>query len=364
VPTARKKSNTRNARPRNAKKAEDALLFALSTLVLILFALLVSLILTVKYAPGPSEAAIPASREEAPPEANEAPAGLEAPESQDAVPEEGLMAQPEEGVPAHSPRPRSNPKKTQERKNMPRREGAQRTVAAPPERLEKGDIVIVIDDVGQNVWQLKPFLAFPGPITFAILPGLPCTVEARDMISAAGKDYIIHQPMEALDKLDPGPGALYVNMEDAKIQEILKKNYAELPGAKGMNNHMGSIATKNLNLMRQVMRFCRSRRLIFLDSRTIGGTATAEAGRLEKAAYGERDVFLDNSPEKENITAMFRDGQKIAEKHGRAVMIGHVWSAELAQTLMELYPELVNEGYSLSTISKIMVGDDDVDPGY
>jgi polysaccharide deacetylase 2 family uncharacterized protein YibQ len=61
---------------------------------------------------------------------------------------------------------------------------------------------------------------------------------------------------------------------------------------------------------------------------------------------------------------MFRDGQKIAEKHGRAVMIGHVWSAELAQTLMELYPELVSEGYSLSTISKIMVGDDDVDPGY
>ncbi len=37
-------------------------------------------------------------------------------------------------------------------------------------------------------------------------------------------------------------------------------------------------------------------------------------------------------------------------------MIGHVWSSELAAVLEELYPELVEQGFSLSTISKIMMG--------
>jgi hypothetical protein len=45
-------------------------------------------------------------------------------------------------------------------------------------------------------------------------------------------------------------------------------------------------------------------------------------------------------------------------------MIGHVWSAELAQTLSDLYPQLVEQGFSLSTISRIMMdGDDDEDFG-
>ena len=37
-------------------------------------------------------------------------------------------------------------------------------------------------------------------------------------------------------------------------------------------------------------------------------------------------------------------------------MIGHVWSADLAATLRELYPELIDQGYSLATVSKIMLG--------
>jgi polysaccharide deacetylase 2 family uncharacterized protein YibQ len=56
-------------------------------------------------------------------------------------------------------------------------------------------------------------------------------------------------------------------------------------------------------------------------------------------------------------------GKKKAEKSGAAVMIGHVWSAELAQTLSDLYPMLVEEGFSLSTISRVMLGEFDADSG-
>jgi len=49
---------------------------------------------------------------------------------------------------------------------------------------------------------------------------------------------------------------------------------------------------------------------------------------------------------------------KIAEKKGAAIMIGHIWSADLAGILNDMYPELVSQGYSLSTIARIAIDKD------
>jgi hypothetical protein len=75
----------------------------------------------------------------------------------------------------------------------------------------------------------------------------------------------------------------------------------------------------------------------------------------------ERSVFLDNTPDKASMLHYIAEGAKIAEKRGYAVMIGHVWSASLAQTLADLYPQLMEQGFSLSTISRIMMATDDDD---
>jgi polysaccharide deacetylase 2 family uncharacterized protein YibQ len=232
-----------------------------------------------------------------------------------------------------------------------------KSAITPPERIHKGKgkLIIVIDDVGQNTFQLKPFLRFPGPITFAILPNLPYSQEAAKLITAAGKKYIVHQPVQPLNKLDPGPGALYVSMKPDAMRAALAKNFATLPGAVGMNNHEGSLGTKDLTLMREILRFCKGNKLYFLDSKTIGGTATREAAKAENYSFWERDVFLDNKPDRASIEEMFNDGLKKAERNGRAIMIGHVWTAELAQLLMDLYPELVDAGYSLSDISQLVL---------
>ncbi|MDR2181297.1 MAG: divergent polysaccharide deacetylase family protein, partial [Treponema sp.] len=46
------------------------------------------------------------------------------------------------------------------------------TPAAPPvmPSERKGVLVFVIDDAGNNLRELEPFLAFPGPLTIAVLP--------------------------------------------------------------------------------------------------------------------------------------------------------------------------------------------------
>ena len=67
----------------------------------------------------------------------------------------------------------------------------------------------------------------------------------------------------------------------------------------------------------------------------------------------ETSVFLDNSQDRQMIVEAVTGGMKIAERQGSAVMIGHIWSNQLADILTEMYPELVSQGFSLSTIAQI-----------
>jgi polysaccharide deacetylase 2 family uncharacterized protein YibQ len=203
--------------------------------------------------------------------------------------------------------------------------------------------------------QLEAFLRLPFPLTIAVLPGLPNSEKAARAVRAAGKELILHQPMQAIGGQNPGPGAIRLGMSQAEVERIVEANLATVPGAVGINNHMGSAATADLGIMEAVAEVAKKRGIYYLDSRTTSDTAVPIAVRREGIRYWERDVFLDNTPDRASITRAVEDGKKRALLHRPAVMIGHVWSAELAQTLTDLYPQLVSEGFSLSTISRFMV---------
>jgi uncharacterized protein len=217
------------------------------------------------------------------------------------------------------------------------------------------DLVFIIDDAGYSLTELDAFLRLPFPLTIAVLPGLPNSEKAAAAVLAAGKELILHQPMQALGGQDPGPGAIRLGMSRDEVERVVEANLRTMPGAAGMNNHMGSAATADLGIMEAVAAVAKRRGIYYLDSLTTSGTAVAAAARREGIPYWERDVFLDNSPDRASIIRAVEDGKKRAAKARPAVMIGHVWSAELAQTLMYLYPHLVSEGFSLSTISRFML---------
>jgi polysaccharide deacetylase 2 family uncharacterized protein YibQ len=216
-------------------------------------------------------------------------------------------------------------------------------------------VVFVIDDAGNNLRELEAFLALPFPLTIAVLPGLPYSEEAARRIRAAGKEVFLHQPMEALGGQNPGPGAIYAGMSEAEVRAVLEKNIAGIGPVAGMNNHQGSRITMDAAIMETVLSVCREKGIYFLDSRTTADTAAPVAARRLGIMIGERDVFLDNIQNKAAMIRSVYEGLEKAGKKGSAVMIGHVWSSELAGVLEELYPELVEQGYSLSTISKFMM---------
>jgi polysaccharide deacetylase 2 family uncharacterized protein YibQ len=222
----------------------------------------------------------------------------------------------------------------------------------PPER--RGILVFVIDDAGNNLRELEPFLAFPGPLTIAVLPGLPNSVEAARRIRNAKKEVFLHQPMEPLGGQDPGPGAIMAGMDDEQVRRILDKNFNELRPVAGMNNHEGSRVTMDPLIMRTVLEFCWENRIHFLDSRTTSDTVVPQVALDMGFAVAQRDVFLDNEQDRASIMAAIEQGCRKAERDGLAVMIGHTWSPALAGILTEMYPGLVKKGFFLTTVSGIL----------
>jgi len=162
--------------------------------------------------------------------------------------------------------------------------------------------------------------------------------------------------MEAVGGQNPGPGAIYSTMSEEEIRRVLEKNLTEVGPVVGINNHQGSRITSDPRIMKIVLAFCKEHGLYYIDSRTTADTVVPLVAKEIRLPIGERDVFIDNVQEKETMIRFIRDGVQKAEKKGAAVMIGHVWSSELAATLEELYPELIAQGFTLSTVSRIVMG--------
>ena len=220
--------------------------------------------------------------------------------------------------------------------------------------LESGALVFVIDDAGNNLRELEPFLRIPYPLTIAVLPGLPYSAEAAGRIRAAGKEVILHQPMEALGAQNPGPGAIYSHMSADEIREVLARNIEEVGPVAGVNNHQGSKITIDAEAMKVILDFCSERGVYFLDSRTTAETAAPEIARQTGTKFAERNIFIDNEQNKNSMLGYIAGGLDRARRYGSAVMIGHAWSPDLAPLLFEQIPVYIEQGYIIKTVSGIL----------
>ncbi len=208
-------------------------------------------------------------------------------------------------------------------------------------------VAIVIDDVGYSLSELKEFLTLPFPLAFSVLPDLPHSREAGRLIAAAGKELLVHLPMEASGGTNPGPGAVLTGQSDAEIRQLLERSLERLPQAVGLNNHMGSLATTDRRVMTVILGFLRGRGLFFLDSRTTADTVGPQLAAELRVRLLERAVFLDNEDSAAYIDEALQHGVGAARQRGSAVLIGHVQNTELAGELRRLLPGLAGQGVKL-----------------
>ena len=233
-----------------------------------------------------------------------------------------------------------------------------------PQAVNKAQIVFLLDDGGQNLSQLEKFTSLQMPLTIAVLPKLAHSKECAQKIRSAGKEVMLHQPMQSVnDAVNPGPGAIKPDMSDSEIRAILAQNFDEVGPIAGFNNHEGSAITADAHKMEVIMKYASDNGVFFLDSRTNKDTQVPYVCNALGYSYYERNgLFLDNKltqAEKDQGLTMrtkaielIRKNVDKANKEGVVIMIGHVWSADwLSQVLKDVYPELKAKGYVITTVS-------------
>lgn len=227
-----------------------------------------------------------------------------------------------------------------------------------PPAADGATIVIIIDDAGLSVENTKLYASLPFPITIAVLPRLSRSRACADVVRAAGKELILHQPMQSTNlSLDPGPGKITEEMSTREIAGIVKENLLSLgPGVKGMNNHEGSLVTSNVIKIGAVLEVCDEMGVYFLDSRTSAQTQARQAAlERDMRIFEKAGPYLDNDIDRAKMLERMRETLAYANRHGRAIVIGHVDKSAriLPELLAEMYPEMRAAGYSFATPSML-----------
>ena len=182
-------------------------------------------------------------------------------------------------------------------------------------------IALVIDDAGIDPALTRRAIDLGIPMTLAFLPYATQTPELVQMAQASGHDIFLHMPMEPYGLEDPGPGALTRHLPPSELARRVETALASVPGAIGLNNHMGSAFTSDARAMRAALAPLRGRDLIFLDSLTSGRSRAAVAAEEIGLTTLRRSVFIDH--ESGRVEAMLDELVELARRDGHAIAIGH-----------------------------------------
>lgn len=242
-----------------------------------------------------------------------------------APPEVRLPVPPPVKAPVKAPPPKTPAKPTYEvypQKELP---------AKPLDKIKPQSpqglplVAIVLDDVGYDRQMGERFLSIDAPLTFSVLPDGPFSCPLARQAQAKGREIMLHLPMEPNEypEVDPGPGALLSNMTPDELIGQLTRDLEQLPGLKGVNNHMGSRLTASPERMRQIFSILKKRGLYFIDSRTTVETVARPSAKLLNVPFAERDIFLDHLNDPAFIRKQLNKLITRAKEQGYAVAIGH-----------------------------------------
>lgn len=229
-------------------------------------------------------------------------------------------------------------------------------ITIPPQnQMIKGELAIIIDDMGNSMQEVRTLAEIGVPLTLAIIPGLHNDQDVASFAAANGFGVMIHAPMEPkgwpTKRLESN--GLLVSMSDNDITERLQAFIREIPQASGLNNHMGSEFTEHEEQMKVVINMLKEKGLFFIDSATTSKSTGLRLAREAGLKSARRTVFLDNEQNIAYIGKQLALAVKAAKKNGYAIAICHPHPATI-NALRQLLPTLAGKGIKLVLVSKMV----------
>lgn len=182
-------------------------------------------------------------------------------------------------------------------------------------------VALVMDDAGIDPQLTRRVMTLGIPLTLSFLPYADQTPELAMMAAGQGHAIFLHMPMEPFGLEDPGPGALNRYLPPEETARRVNAALAQVPGAIGLNNHMGSAFTADLSAMRAALAPLAGRDLMFLDSLTSGQSRAGQAAHDLGLTTLRRDIFIDHDAGE--IDTMLDALVEEAHRRGQAIAIGH-----------------------------------------
>ncbi len=226
-----------------------------------------------------------------------------------------------------------------------------------PDQL-RARVAIVIDDLGRDVAAVENLtarLARSGNVqlSWAVLPYESRTSEVVEALRRHGAEILLHLPMDPEGTADPGPGALTTGMSRRELAAATAAALAAVPGAVGVNNHMGSRLSGDRAAMAAILGEVRREGRYWLDSRTTAESVGFTVARELGIPAANRDLFLDDVAERGAVAAQFARLLARARERGAAIAIGHPHPATLA-VLAEEIPRAVADGFEFVPVSYLL----------
>lgn len=218
-------------------------------------------------------------------------------------------------------------------------------------------VCIVIDDFGQISGNLlQGFAELDESITFAILPDLPFTEKSAQIANIYGHEVIIHIPMQASDKnQNPGKRYIKVGQDAPSIKDLLDDFIKQIPQAVGANNHMGSGATADYDVIYTVIKHLDKKDLFFLDSKTTPQSKVPNVTKELKQYYIARDIFLD-VPDVSNATinSKLKELERFRGRVEPIIIISHCHNQEKLVAMRNFVNHLKGMGIQLISVSEAL----------
>lgn len=211
-------------------------------------------------------------------------------------------------------------------------------------------IAIIVDDGGydeavtQNILELDPGL------TLAILPDAPLAAETAKQAAGLGFEIMLHMPMGEEAGMTT---QITTAMKPEEIQRLTERALSQVPGAVGVNNHMGSAFTADEKAVGAFLKTVKEKSLYFVDSRTTAETKAYDVAKKMGIPAASRAVFLDNEKDHDYIKGQFENLLQVAKEQGHAIGICH-FRPDTAQVLAKVLPELQKEGIKLIHVSELV----------
>jgi polysaccharide deacetylase 2 family uncharacterized protein YibQ len=218
-------------------------------------------------------------------------------------------------------------------------------------------ITIVVDDFGGISGKLLDgFFELDKEVTFAVFPDEAHSVSTMQRATLQGRDTIIHVPMEPIGypRINPGKNAILVQHTEDRIDKMLSQFINKMPDCIGINNHMGSLATNDSDVMQAVMNTLKRHDKLFLDSRTTNVSVAYQTAQKTHLRAFRNDIFLDSpNISQSNMEAKINQIIRLSESRRHVIAITHCHNQDKLDYLKSFIQRLKKAGYILIPLSEI-----------